>query len=388
MASRHDQCIPSHRARFLDTPILTVPVDYESKAVLKYSTNYPVMKIRSISYPSVIQGHSTELVNVSSNLLNGLKIKENGLDYLVGNLALSEGRNPHKAINSNSDETDYKVLLKAGLLLASNVSNKPMVLTTGFPYATYNINKKTVKNTLASLDSILHDSSTYGGPYHQEVPVQLSHVEVLPELIGGIIAARHDEEARSGSFFMVSLGYGTIEIGLSTDDGIVHKTEATAPGLRYAVDWARKDLMQNYYVGLRSEHQFDMAFQNGVITVNRKRIDLGDIRKRSLAKYYNEVISPLMRNTWDDEDFNRANTIVLVGGGALYPDLVHSFKEEFIGLADIEIPENPELMASKGYCIRSCQLVKSLQASGENGQIAVGIDIGNAQSSVSIYEPA
>lgn len=346
------------------------------------------MKIQSISYPSVIQGHSTDLVNVSSNLLNGLKIKDNGRDYLVGNLALSEGRNPHRAINSSSDETDYKVLLKAGLLLASNVSSKPMVLTTGFPYSTYNINKKIVRNTLASLDSILHDSSTYGGPHHQEVPVQLNHLEVLPELTGGIIAARHGEESRSGNFFMVSVGYGTLEIGLSTDDGVVHKTEATAPGLRYAVDWARKDLMQNYYVGLRSEHQFDLAFQNGMITLNRKRLDLSDIRKRSLIKYYNDVVSPLMRNTWDDEDFNRTDTIVLVGGGALYPDLIQCFKDEFTGLADIEIPENPELMASKGYCIRSRQLIKSRQESGENGQIAVGIDIGNAQSTVSIYESA
>lgn len=337
------------------------------------------MNIRSISFPSVIEGHNTELVNVAKDQLNGLKIREGELDYIIGNLALSEGRNPHKAINSSPEELDYRLLLKAGLV-ASNYVKDPMVVTTGFPFSTINISKNPARDYLSGLNSLMFDSRPYGGRDHQSLQFSVNRVEVIPELIGGIIAIRSGGTPRSGNFFMVSLGYGTVEIGLSTDGGIVQRTEGSAPGMRYAIDWAMKELMQNYYVGLRTEHQFDVAFQRGSITVNRKRIDLSDIRKRALNHYYNDVISPLMRNTWEDEDYNRANTIILVGGGAMYPEIISSFNDEFGGFANVEVPDNPTTVASRGFCIRSRNL------SGGGTEAAVGIDVGNAHTTVSIFE--
>ncbi|MEX0681618.1 MAG: ParM/StbA family protein [Balneolales bacterium] len=337
------------------------------------------MNIRSISFPSVVEGHNTELVNVAKDQLNGLKVREADDDYIIGNLALSEGRNPHKAINSSPDELDYKLLIKAGILMASNFVKEPMVITTGFPFSTININNNAAKEYISGLESITFDSRSFGGRNAQIAQVLVNRVEVIPELIGGIIAMRSGGTQRTGNFFMVSLGYGTVEIGLSTDGGIVQRTEGTGPGLRYAIDWAMKELMQNYYVGLRTEHQFDTAFQKGSITVNRKRIDLSDIRKRALNHYYKDVVAPLMRNTWVDEDFNRANAIILVGGGAHYPEIVNNFTEEFGGFANIEVPDDPTTVVSRGYCIRSRNIAGADDA-------AVGIDIGNAHTTVSIFE--
>lgn len=338
------------------------------------------MNIRSISFPSVIEGHNTELVNVAKDQLNGLKIREGEEDYIIGNLALSEGRNPHKAINSSPDEVDYKLLMKAGILTASNFVKEPMVITTGFPFSTININKNQARDYISGLESIMYDSRPFGGRDHQALQFSVNRVETIPELIGGIIALRSGGTQRTGNFFMVSMGYGTVEIGLSTDGGIVQRTEGTAPGLRYAIDWAMKELMQDYYVGLRTEHQFDIAFQKGSITVNRKRIDLSEIRKRALNHYYKDVVSPLMRNTWEDEDFNRANTIILVGGGALYPELVNNFSDEFGSFANIEVSDNPTTVASRGFCIRSRNIA------GGGTEAAVGIDVGNAHTTVSVFE--
>ncbi len=338
------------------------------------------MNIRSISFPSVVEGHNTELVNVAKDQLNGLKIREGEDDYIIGNLALSEGRNPHKAINSSPDETDYKLLMKAGILTASNFVKEPMVITTGFPFSTININNQQAREYVSGLNDVKFDSRPFGGRDHQSLQFSVNRVEVIPELIGGIIGIRSGSAQRTGNFFMVSLGYGTVEIGLSTDGGIVQRTEGSAPGVRYAIDWAMKELMQNYYVGLRTEHQFDAAFQRGNITVNRKRIDLSEIRKRALTHYYNDVVSPLMRNTWEDEDFNRANTILLVGGGALYPEIVNSFTEEFGSFANVEVADNPTTVASRGFCIRSRNIA------GGSTEAAVGIDLGNAHTTVSVFE--
>ncbi len=338
------------------------------------------MKIKSISFPSVVEGYNTSLINVAKDQLNGLKIQDNGDDYIIGNLALSEGRNPHKAINSSPDEVDYRLLAKAGIVIAANFVKEPMVITTGFPFSNININKIAARDYLSGLDSIAFDSRTIGGRDHQTLQFAVNRVDVIPELIGGIIAIRGGEHQRTGNFFMVSLGYGTVEIGLSTDGGIIQRTEGSGPGLRYAIDLAKKDLMQNYYVGLRTEHQFDIAFQRGNIMVNRKRIDLSEIRKHALSHYYKDVISPLIRNTWDDDDFSKANTIILIGGGAQYPEIAECFSEEFSGFANIEVPDNPTTIASRGFCIRSLNLA------GGNSDAAVGIDIGNAHTTVSVFE--
>lgn len=337
------------------------------------------MRIQTITFPSLIQSQGPELTNVARDQLTGLKIREGDQDYIIGDLALSEGRNPHKAINSSVEELDYRLLSKAALLTASNHIKEPMVITTGFPYSSVNLNKEPAIQYLNGIESVTYDSRPFGGNDHIVQPISVNRVEVIPELIGGIIAMRRGEEKRSGNFFLVSLGYGTVEIGLSTDKGIVQRTEGTASGLRYAVDWAMKSLMKNYYVGLRTEQQFDVAFQAGNIILNRKRIDLSEIRKQALQNYYEDVISPLMRNTWSDDDFNRANTIILIGGGAMYPELVEAFQGEFEDFANIEVANDPHTVTSRGYCIRSSDI------SGSSAS-AVGIDIGNANTAISLFE--
>lgn len=338
------------------------------------------MAIRTISFPSLIQSQTTELLNVSRDQLTGMKIREGDDDYIIGDLALTEGNNPHKAINSFVDELDYRLLAKAALLTASSLVKEPLVVTTGFPYSTININKKAAVDYLNSIESITYDMRPFGGSDHLVQPVSVNRVEVIPELIGGIIAMRSGEEQRNGNFFLVSLGYGTVEIGLSTDKGVIQRTEGTASGLRYAINWAMRELMKNYYVGLRTEQQFDVAFQAGNIILNRRRIDLSEIRKRALNHYYQDVISPLIRNTWNDDDFSRSNTIILVGGGATYPELVDNFKREFDSFANVEVANEPMTASSRGYCIRS-------RNKGGNGSAAVGIDIGNANTTVTIFEP-
>lgn len=338
------------------------------------------MSIKSYIFPSVFEGHNTELRNVTEDQLRGMKITEGNADYIVGDLALAEGNSPHKAINSSPHDIDYKLLLNAGLLTAINGTDETITVTTGFPFSTIQLNQKDATSLISNIQSINHDTSPFGGNGRQTKSVSINRVDVIPELIGCIIAARNGDMQKKGNFFMVSLGYGTLELGLSTDDGIIQRTFNSASGVRFAIDLAMKEMAKTHYVGLRTEHQFDTAFKRGNITANRKRTDLSEIRKKALTQYYKDVVSPLIKNTWTDDDFTRSNTLILVGGGALYPDLIDCFREEFDGFANIEIPQNPLMMASQGYCIRSQKLA------GNGNGLAVGLDIGNAHTTVSIYE--
>ena len=92
------------------------------------------MKMNNYSFPSMFEATSENLQFVSKDLLNGIQIYDEDQSFILGNLALSEGLSPNKAINSSPDELDYRLFLKAGILLACQSNNRPLTITTGFPF--------------------------------------------------------------------------------------------------------------------------------------------------------------------------------------------------------------------------------------------------------------
>ena len=78
--------------------------------------------------------------------------------------------------------------------------------------------------------------------------------------------------------------------------------------------------------------------------------------------------------------FTISHVMYLAGGGALYPQLVDCFKEEFKDILDLEVAHEPQSLASRGYCINSSQLNGGVKST------AVGLDIGNASTIVSMFD--
>jgi len=70
-----------------------------------------------------------------------------------------------------------------------------------------------------------------------------------------------------------------------------------------------------------------------------------------------------------------------MGGGAFYPELVEAFKEEFADAIPVEIAPEPEKLASIGY------LYNSLRISDKSYKRSVGLDIGNATTVISAFQP-
>lgn len=335
---------------------------------------------KTYTFPSVIEGNNTDLKNVSPDLINGLKVYFENEGYVIGNLALTEGVSPHRNINSAPDELDYNLLLKSGLLLANQKLGNPLTVTTGFPFSTFQLYKEQATNQINTNHIIDYDSATYGGGSRKNIQVEIDGVQVIPEVIGCAIALRKGIQKVNGNFFVMSLGYGTLEGLLSTEGGIVQRTSLSTYGLRYAVNLLEKELAKTYYLELKTEHQIDVAFQKGVIFLNRKRIDIRSMRDKVIRQYYEDVVSPAMRKAFNDNDFTMSHRMFLAGGGALYTQLVDCFKEEFQDVLELEVAHEPQTLASRGYCINSAQLNGGIKGN------AVGLDIGNATTIVSIYD--
>jgi len=339
------------------------------------------MKKQSYSFPSVYEAIGTDLSYVSKDLINGLQLyDEKEQPYIIGDLALNEGVSPNKLVNSSPYEIDYQLLLKSGILLANHNNNRPLAITTGFPFSTYQVYKDIAKDLILNLDTIDYNPGTYTNRDRTKVKANIQQVEILPEMIGNIIALRVGDTQAEGNFFVVSLGYGTCEAVLSTENGIVHRTALSINGMQYAVDLFMRSLATKYYLGLKTEKQLDVSFRNDFIILDRQKINIVDLRKRILERYYKDIISTGLRRSFTDSDFERADKIYLTGGGALFPELIAQFEKEFSQIAKVEVVKNPLTLTSEGYSLNSIMLT------GGDQSTAIGLDVGNANTVLTQYE--
>lgn len=341
---------------------------------------------RSYLFPSVYEETFVDHYKVAENFMDGMKIvKFNNHDYLIGNLALSEGVYPHKFLNSSVNDIDYQLLALTSLIIASHGKFERLVLTVGFPYISYNIYKKAAVDFLQGKHQVSFDTRTFGGNGIESLSVNIDKVEVISELDGCIKAIRDGQTAEKNNFFVGSLGFGSFELALSTPAGVVQRTTHSERGISYAVNILENEIRKEYYINL-SEQQIERAFQRGTFVINRRKVDVTELRKLALTSYYNEVLSPAMRKKFMDEDYLKTQKIYLVGGGAMYPELVSLFKEEFQSIIDVVVIPEPYLCASEGYCLHSLSTSQATNTMENRDSTAyVGIDIGNSNTVVTVF---
>jgi plasmid segregation protein ParM len=328
--------------------------------------------------PSVIETNSNTLRFVAGDFIRGIKITEGDHDYIVGQLALNEGISPHKNINGQPDEKEFNLLVKSALLVGIQKIGNPLTITMGFPFSTFQLYKDKCKDLFLKSHSIEFDTAPYTGGGKKRLVAEVDQLAVIPEAIGCSIALRKHEN-KTGNFFIVSLGYGTCEAIFSTEAGLVQRSAMSTFGIRYAVKLLEAELSKLYYLDLKNEHHIDAAFRNGFIFLNRRRVDITDLRKKALNQYYNDVISPGLRKAFDDNDFARSNGIYLAGGGAMFTPLVDEFKNEFDGVIDVFVSENAPDLAAIGYCYNSFLL------NGGDKSRAMGMDIGNSSTVICTF---
>jgi plasmid segregation protein ParM len=342
------------------------------------------MKVSTINFPSVFETAFGNTENSSKDLLNGLKIKKDDTWYLVGNLAKRGGVNPGRITNASPMEDDYEILFKAAMINVLDKLQQPLSITMGFPFSTYNIYKTSAEQFLGKRHFLMeYDTQTFNTKGAiKKAMMDIEKFEIIPEIVGGIIGLKKTiGDPNLDNFIAISFGFGTIEGGMATGNGLIHRTCFSSHGIKYAINNLARELNKKHYLDMKNEHQLDDAFMKGSIFTNRKRIDLKEVRKEVLTQYYKGVVSPLLRNYFTDQDLENCGRIYLMGGGAHYRELTDAFMEEFRDFIPVEIAPSPENLISMGY------LYNSLRISDDKQQRSVGVDLGNASSIISIFEP-
>ncbi len=356
--------------------------------------------IKTYSFPSVYESTLREFSTGNDPILGFSKLKIEGNSYLVGLQALNEGVSPHKSINASPGDIDYKVLMQSALLIATNSikdeskgSKVPkMVITSGFPFATYQFNKNDAINYLKEEKIITYFKAADDGTFISEQKmIHIDTVNIIPELLGCEIAVRKGEQPVEDNFIIISLGYGTCEGAVSTTDGFTARTLFSTHGLSYSVNIFKDEISKHTYLNLRNEHQVDHLFSKGFMFVNRQKRDFSHEKKLALNLYYTNVVSPNIKRYIEDGDFENCPKMILVGGGALHKDLVELFKQEFGEICDVIVHNSPDKTASIGYAIYSKNFIESAEGEGfsftpehERHFTYAGIDIGNANTSISL----
>ncbi len=340
------------------------------------------MSTHSFSFPSVFEAAYGNTENTAASLLTGMKIKVDGQWYLVGDLAKKNGIDAQRVINAAPDQLDFEILFKSALLNCAETVEKPFNITMGLPYSTYNAYRQPLLRMLEQrYFTVDYNNETYkheGGV--RSINIELKNFDVIPEIVGAVIGIKKGNlvtDSNPRNFIVISLGYGTAEGGMATDDGLVQRTCFSARGMRYVVNNAQRELSKLHYLDMKNEFQLNDSLVKGFMIAHRKRIDLRDIRREVLTQYYKQVISPNFRSHFTDQDFERCTAIYLVGGGILFNELREQFEEEFNGFLPVEVVSDPQNVASVGYFHHAASL-------GGSVSNAIGLDIGNSSTIVTV----
>lgn len=332
---------------------------------------------------SMLESSYGKLPVTANSLLNGIRIKHEDTWYLVGQACRNMGRNPHRLVNASPDEIDYQVLLHAALLLSTTNVTERINLSMGFPYSTYNIYRGMAEKMLAKNKTITleFDTATYkkDGLLDKKI-IEIENFEIIPELAACVIGLKKHYRITEENFLIISLGFGTTEIGVVTPEGLNKRTVISVPGIVRCIKNLRDELERDYFIGFMTDHQLDDSFIKGSLIMNRQNVDISGLRSNILKSFYKEYISDTLRSMISDRDFERIEKIYVCGGAIHYADLQNAFKQEFEKLVPVEFVKEPDTLASIGYYYNSIKIANSF------GDTSVGIDLGNSSTYICTSE--
>jgi hypothetical protein len=315
--------------------------------------------------------------SVSANsLLTGIRIRHEENWYIVGSACGNLGRNPHRLVNASPQEKDYTILLLSALLLAGKTQTEKINLTLGFPFSSFNTHQLQAEKFLSQKHfSIEYDTSLYirDGKIEKKI-IEIDTFDCIPELTACVIGLKKEYNVTENNFLVVSLGFGTTEIGIVTEEGLNKRTTISVPGIIRCIQNFRDELEREYFIGFMTDNQLDKAFRKGNLVINRKLVNIQKIRKDILLAFYKEYVSDTIRSQVSDRDFEKLEKIYICGGGANYTELMESFDNEFGKMLKVEKISESDTLAAVGYYHNSQRI--ALNSDSEN----VGIDLGNSST--------
>ena len=333
-----------------------------------------------IGFTSVLESTYGTGVVSSNSLLGGIKIKFEDNWFLVGDSCKNLGRNPHRIVNASPNEIDFKILFLSSLLISGSSKTERINLSVGFPFSTYNHYRPLAESFFSKkVFNIEYDTSLYkrDGKIESRI-VDIENFDIIPELAACVIGLKKKERVSEKNFLMISIGYGTAEIGIVTEEGLNQRTIISVPGIIRCIQNFRDELEKEHFIGFMTDNQLDDAFKSGTIMLDRRVINIHTMKSNILKSYYKEYISDTIRSRISDRDFSNIQKIFVCGGGVHYSEIKECFNIEFERVVPVEIASDPDTLAAHGYFYNSHKF------SGSPDAINIGIDLGNSSTYVCI----
>ncbi len=301
---------------------------------------------------------------------SGYQIAIDKEHYAVGQICLDHRLDWERPINARPDSDIWKVLFYNGV--AQHPSDELSVVV-GAPFSQINAEFR---------QAIPTGEVTIKLPNGVARRKFIKEVAVAPECAAHALAFR---KAYKRSALVMSLGFGTVELGATEEKGgvIPESLHSITYGLHHCAPKLRAELKKiGYdptYIRDNQYHYFDELLKQIVegdeqLVLRRENkvpLEVGDLKPiadQVLKEYAEALISQLKKYL---SSFDRKMPLILTGGGTMYKLLVQSLKT-YLTSQKYDV-----LVAEEELSILSAAIGYHIIAREMFGDEGVGIDVGN-----------
>lgn len=245
-----------------------------------------------------------------------LHLSVDGEDYFVGELAERQSNVRSFTLDQNQFVAEFsKVMALAGI--ASMVErNEPVRVVTGLPISYYRRHRDELSRILTGKHAVtLTDHQ--GKP--REVPVNISHVRVIPQPFGSLFNQMMNNMAEVTDKRFVQEKIGVIDVGFRTSDYTVadktryseRASRTTESGISKAFGLIAGKLKENTGTNIELYRLYD-AVAKGSIKIRGKLIELKPLTESAFNKLATAIAGEVERFWMDDWDID---LVIITGGG-------------------------------------------------------------------------
>lgn len=296
-----------------------------------------------IIIPSVI-GNAIDLtfdMGHASDDIQNLRVKVDGDEYFVGDLAIEQSDHPFRSLSTDrTTNVVTKVMFLTSLAILAENDEDEFIVVTGLPVKDFTMYKEVYTDKYVGT----HVIELNGVPK----TLHIRNVVVVPQPYGSFCDGLFDQEGNVDEDFAAN-HVGIIDIGYGTSDFIqvknyryLEKFSSTSTNGISSVYREVANYLSTHHAIHKEDFELEQIVRTGELRIRGGRIDISEplkAAKSSLAKKVGNEIKSIWSN------LPEVSLIIIAGGGGalLYDELV-----EILG-DDIVLAQDSQLANVRGY---------------------------------------
>lgn len=245
-----------------------------------------------------------------------LHVSIDGEAYFVGELAERQSNVRSFTLDQNQFVADFSKVMSLTGIANLIERNEPVRVVTGLPISYYRRHREELSKILTGKHAV---SVTDHHNNAREVPVNITHVRVIPQPFGSLFNQMMNNMAEVTDKRFVQEKIGVIDIGFRTSDYTVadktryseRASRTTESGISKAFGLIAGKLKEKTGTSIELYRLYD-SVAKGSIKIRGKSIDLKPLVENAFGKLAAAIASEVERLWTDDWDID---LIIVTGGG-------------------------------------------------------------------------